>query len=193
MKVLFLILTLLMLGCSSDEQKIKWKGRCFPYEFLSEASFITSNNGDTSFDGEVSDAPILFFTADYVMTHIQNFQAFEYQENSQYNHFLSVNFSPSRKLDLDVDDTRFKIFSDTKDLYITKDYEKSHFDLYTKTTNGFLYWGFCNYSAVDAYNCFRSIEFGNSNINYLVHKDNISTYRKIDAFIFEHLDKWRCE
>jgi len=193
MRFLTLILTLLVLGCNSKEQQVKWQDRCFPHQFLSEASFITSNNGDKAFDSEVSDAPILFFSAEYVVNHIKEFQAIEYRNNNQYNHFLSVNFLPSRKLDRGIDDTRFKIFSDAQDLYITKDREQYTFDLYTKTQNSFLYWGFCSHGTVDTYNCFRNIEFGNMNISYMVHKDNISIYKKIDAFIFEHLDKWRCE
>ena len=192
-RLLPLVLTLLVLGCNDEEQQLKWQGRCFPHQFLSEASFITSNNGDKAFDSEVSDAPILFFPADYVVKQIKEFQAFEYRNNGQYNHFLPVNFQPMRKLKQETDATLFKTFVDAQDLYITKEREQYSFTLYTKTEDKFLYWGFCSHGTVDNYNCFRTIEFGKMNIRYMVNKDNISIHKKIDAFIFEHLDKWRCE
>ena len=194
MKVLALILTLLVLGCNDAEQQVKWQGWCFPHRFLSEASFITSNNGDSAFDSGVSSAPILFFSAADVVKHIKEFQAFEYQEdNSTLNHFLSVNFLPNRKLEQETDATLFSTFVDAQDLYVLKNNEPYDFTLYTKTEGKFLYWGSCYRGTVNAYNCFRDIEFGNTNISYMIHKDNISIYKKIDAFILDNLDKWRCE
>ena len=193
MRLLSLILTLLVLGCNGAEQEIKWQGRCFPHQFLSEASFITSNNGDTSFDNKVSEAPILFFSADYVVNYIQEFKAFEYRNKSKYNHFLPVNFQPLRKLDKKTDTSLFSTFADAQDLYVLKNNEPYDFTLYTQAEDEFIYWGSCYRGSVDSYNCFRTIEFGEVNIRYDVHKDNISIHKKIDKFIFEHLDKWRCE
>ena len=194
MKLSTLVLSMVMLGCNASEPQLKWQGKCVPHKFLSEASFIASNNGDGAFDSDVSNAPILFFSADYVVKHIEEFKAFEYINNkSKLNHFLPVNFQPMKKLERKLDVTLFNTFPDAQDLYVDKDREQYSFTLYSKIEDVFLYWGSCDHGSVNSYDCFRTIEFDNMNIRYSVHKDNISIHKKIDKFIFEHLDKWRCE
>lgn len=194
MKKAVLVLTLLMTGCNENNSETKWQDRCFPNEYLSDASFINSNKGDNAFDKELSKAPILFFSANYVVQHIKEFQPVDYQnDKSSLNNFISVNLLPHRKLERNVNASFFDTFSDAKDLYIPVEHEKYSFTLYTKSENAFLYWGSCEYSAVNKYSCFRDIEFENMNISYLVNQDNISIHKKIDDFIIEHLNKWQCE
>ena len=194
MKKMVLVLTLLMTGCNENNSETKWQGRCFPNKYLSEASFINSNKGDNALDKELSKAPILFFPANYVVQHIKKFQPVDYQnDESPLNNFISVNLLPHRKLERNVNASFFNTFSDAKDLYIPVEHEKYSFTLYTKSENTFLYWGSCEYSAVDNYSCFRDIEFENMNISYLVNQDNISIHKKIDDFIIEHLNNFQCE
>ncbi|WP_282178300.1 hypothetical protein [Vibrio nereis] len=173
MRLLFLTLSFLILGCDGVKQEVKWQGRCFPHQFLSEGSFIKSNNGDTSFDNKVSEAPILFYPSDYIVNHIKEFKVFEYRNESKYNHFLPVNFQPLRKLDIKKDASLFSAFADAQDLYFLKNNEHYDLTLYTLVEGELLYWGSCYRGSVDSYSCFRTFEFGDVNIRYDVHKDNI--------------------
>jgi hypothetical protein len=190
MKLLTLLLGMIALGCNSSEAILKWQGKCFPHQFLSDASFITSNKGDTAFDKKLSNAPILFFPADYVVKHIKEFKPFD---KNKYNHYLPVNFEPVREIQQETNDDIFKKFPDVNDLFTTKDREEFSFSLFTKVENKYIHWGNCVHSTVDSYDCFRTITFDHMNIRYGVHKDNISTYKKIDHFILEHLNKWQCD
>lgn len=192
-KLIFLVCSLTLLGCNKTAQDIKWQGRCFPNEFLSEASFITSNNGDAAFDNDISSAPILSFSGQYVARQIPAFKTLGFTaNNSKINLFLSVNFEPELKLERLANNSELKKFIDEPSLYTPNEMGPYDFVLYSKIQDGYLYWGDCLGNTETSYDCFRTIEFGDMNIRYRVHKDNISTQKDIDDFIFEHLNMWEC-
>lgn len=191
--VAFLLCTLVLFGCNKTAQDIKWQGRCFPNEFLSEASFITSNNGDSAFDSDISTAPILFFPGSYVTKHIPAFKPIEITENNSHlNNFLPVNFQPKMELEKRSDGENLENLSDEPSLYVSKERGPYDFLLYTKSENNYLYWGDCTHSSEISYECFRTMELEDMNLRYSVHKDNIATYKDIENFIFEHLSMWEC-
>ncbi|HCM05373.1 MAG TPA: hypothetical protein DIC30_05115 [Oceanospirillales bacterium] len=190
---IFFLCALVLLGCNKTAQDIKWQGRCFPNEFLSEASFITSNNGDSAFDNDISNAPILYFPGPYVANHIPSFKTLGFiASGSQINLSLPVNFQPQRKLERRSDVENLEKFIDEKSLYISKVIEPYDFTLYTKDQDRYLYWGYCSGNSKTSYDCFRTIELEDMNLRYSVHKDNIATYKDIEDFIFEHLSMWEC-
>ncbi len=191
--IAFLLCTLALLGCNKTAQDIEWQGRCFPNEFLSEASFITSNNGDSAFDSDMSDAPILYFPGTYVAKHIPSFKTLGITgNNSQINLSLPVNFEPKWKPAQHFDTNTLEKFFDEPSLYVSKERGPFDFLLYTKSENNYLYWGDCMHSSKASYDCFRTMELEDMNLRYSVHKDNIATYKDIEKFIFEHLSMWEC-
>jgi len=192
-KLIFIVCSLALFGCNKTAQDIKWQGRCFPNEFLSEASFITSNNGDSAFDNDISNAPILSFSGHYVVKQIPSFKTKGFiSETTQINLSLSVNFQPKRRLERLSGSNKLEKFVDESSLYVPKEIGPYDFLLYTKTQDGYLYWGDCLGNSETSYDCFRTIEFGDMNIRYSVHKNNIESYKNIDDFIFEHLSMWQC-
>jgi hypothetical protein len=190
--ILFLC-TLTLLGCNKTAQDLKWQGRCFPNEFLSEASFITSNNGDGAFDSEISNAPILYFPGTYVANHIPSFKPLGFiASGSQINLSLPVNFQPKRNLGQRSDVDSLEEFVDENSLYVPKEIEPYDFTLYTKVQDSYFYWGNCSGNPKTSYDCFRTMELEDMNLRYSVHKDNVATYKDIEDFIFEHLSMWEC-
>jgi len=191
--VILLFCTLTLLGCNKTAQDIKWQGRCFPNEFLSEASFITSNNGDSAFDSDISNAPILYFPGRYVAKYIPSFNLLGITgNNSQINLSVHVNLDPKRKLERRSDGEKLEQFSDEASLYVSKERGPYYFLLYTKVEDNYLYWGDCTRSSDTSYVCFRVVELEEMNIRYSIDKANINTYKDIDDFIFEHLSMWEC-
>ena len=191
--IAFLLCTLVLLGCNKTAQDIKWQGRCFPNEFLSEASFITSNNGDSAFDSEISDAPILYFPGTYVVKHIPSFQTLGITgNNSQINLAIPVHLDPKRKMERRSDGEKLEQFSDEPSLYASKERGPYYFLLYTKTEENYLYWGDCTRSAETSYGCSRTIELEDMNLRYSIDKANMTIYKDIEDFIFEHLSMWEC-
>ena len=173
--IMFLLCILTLLGCNKTAQDIKWQGRCFPNEFLSEASFITSSNGDSAFDNDISNAPILYFQGHYVARHIPSFKTLGFTaRGSQINLSISVNFEPKWRPDQHSNANKLEEFVDEPSLYVSKEIGPYDFILYSENQDGYLYWGNCTGNSETSYDCLRTIEFGNMNVRYMVHKDNIT-------------------
>ncbi len=103
-----------------------------------------------------------------------------------------MNFQPKRRLERLSDSNKLETFVDESSLYVPKEIGLYDFLLYTKTQDGYLYWVDCLGNSETSYDCFRTIEFGDMNICYSIHKNNIENYKGIDDFIFEHLSMWQC-
>jgi len=167
---------------------------CFPAEYLSPASYIKSNGGDTAFDSPLSDAPILFFPADYVAKNIIGFHATISTPNAgPLLQNLPVNFQVgSINTELPSDSQMESLLSGTN-LLVLKERDIYHWAVYNKKEEKMQLWGSCDLSSKDDYECLRMIQHNEVNLRYSVHKENIKIYDKIDEFIINNLGQWRCK
>ncbi|MCS6100758.1 hypothetical protein [Shewanella baltica] len=191
-KCLLLFPLISLLGC--DKPGIEWQHWCFPAEYLSPASYIKSNGGDTAFDSPLSDAPILFFPADYVAKNIIGFHATISTPNAgPLLQNLPVNFQVgSINTELPSDSQMESLLSGTN-LLVLKERDIYHWAVYNKKEEKMQLWGSCDLSSKDDYECLRMIQHNEVNLRYSVHKENIKIYDKIDEFIINNLGQWRCK
>ncbi|NMH65932.1 hypothetical protein [Shewanella salipaludis] len=192
MKPFLLLFPLISLsGC--DQQEVAWQHWCFPAEYLSPASSIASNAGDTAFDSQLSAAPILFFPAEYVAKHVTGFRTtISMPDAGQLVQNLPVNFQPVNiSAELPSDSTLESLLPGT-DLLVLKAHDPYQWSVYNKKEEKLQLWGSCDLNSKEDYECFRTIQHDGVNLRYSLHRDNIKNYHEIDELIIKNLEYWRC-